>query len=65
MKLCDVNVIFMCPNHNDTYKARKQFTETLLQKIGFTNIIQYTSKHDTYPRSLLNATINILKSIFR
>ena len=62
MKLCDIKVIFICPNHNDKYKARKNFTETLLQKIGFTSIIHYTSGHDTYPRSLISATINILKA---
>ena len=62
MNLRDVKVIFMCPDHNNKYKARKKSTETLLNKIGFTNIIHYTTGHDTYPSSLLTATNDILKT---
>jgi hypothetical protein len=60
MKLTDFKVVYICPEHNEKYRLRKQHMEELLRKIGFKNIIHYTSGTDNYPTCLVKATIEIL-----
>jgi hypothetical protein len=62
MKITDFKVIYICPDHNEKYSLRKQHMETLLNRIGFKNIIHFKSGTENYPRCLVNATINILES---
>lgn len=60
MKLTDLKVIYICPEHNEKYKARKHHMESLLSSIGFKDIVHYKSSTDSYPRCLVTATIDIL-----
>ena len=60
MKLQDLKVIFICPEHNEKYIKRKTHMTNLLEKIGFKNIIHYKSSSLKYPQCLTLATIDIL-----
>lgn len=60
MKLQDLKVIFICPEHNEKYIKRKTHMTNLLEKIGFKNIIHYKSSSLKYPQRLTLATIDIL-----
>ena len=60
MKLVDIPVIFICPDHNEKYHARKEHMVKLLNSIGFKNIIHHKSGNEDYPTCLLKAFINIL-----
>ena len=57
----DMPVIFISPDHNEKYRARKLKTESLLQKIGFSDITHFKSNLE-YPKCLADATIEILES---
>lgn len=60
MKLIDIPIIFICPDHNEKYSARKDHMFDLLNTIGFKNITHYKSGSDSYPTCLLKAFIHIL-----
>jgi hypothetical protein len=62
MKLIDIPVIYICPDHNAKYSERKQYTQKLLEDIGFKSITHYKSGTDAYPTCLAKATIDILKN---
>lgn len=62
MKLIDIPVIYICPDHNSKYSERKQYTQKLLETIGFKSITHYKSGTDAYPTCLAKATIDILQN---
>lgn len=63
MELIDlrkIKTIFICPDHNEMYKARCKYMFSLLQDMGFEQIIHYKSgSSEAYPLNL--ATYNILQ----
>uniref|UniRef100_A0A6C0IIH0 Glycosyltransferase n=1 Tax=viral metagenome TaxID=1070528 RepID=A0A6C0IIH0_9ZZZZ len=61
MKIQDVKVVYICPDHNEKYKKRKQHMQTLLKRIGFKDIVHFKSSSVNYPLCLTLATIEILK----
>jgi hypothetical protein len=61
MHLKDIPVVYICPDHNEKYHARKEHTEALLRTIGFTSITHHKSGTEAYPACLATATIDILK----
>jgi hypothetical protein len=64
MKLQDLKVVYICPDHDDKYRARKVHMESLLTQIGFPSerIEHYKSSTENYPDCLSQATIDILKT---
>jgi hypothetical protein len=62
MKLQDIVIVFMCPDHNEKYNSRRLHMESLLQRIGCKHIIHYKSGTENYPMCLNNATVAILES---
>jgi hypothetical protein len=62
MKLTDLKVVYICPDHNEKYHQRKIHMDILLQNIGFTDIVHYKSGTEAYPACLVNATIDILQT---
>ena len=62
MKLADLKVIYICPDHNEKYHARKLHMDNLLATIGFTDVHHYKSSTENYPACLIKATIDILQS---
>jgi hypothetical protein len=61
MKITDFKAIYVCPDHNPKYHARKLHMDSLLTRIGFTRIEHYKSSTEAYPSCLVNATIDILQ----
>jgi hypothetical protein len=61
-KITDFKVVFICPDHNEKYNARKQHMYNLLNTIGFTNIEHFKSGTENYPTCLNMATIHILEN---
>ena len=66
MELIDlrkIKTVFICPDHNEKYKARYNYMITLLQTLGFEKIIHYKSsspgQYEPYP--LNRATYDILQ----
>ena len=64
MRLQDLKVVYICPDHNDKYRARKEHMESLLSRIGFPSkrIEHFKSSTQAYPDCLSQATIDILKA---
>lgn len=60
MKLQDLKVVYICPDHNDKYRARKAHMEAILAQIGFSQIEHFTSSTEDYPDCLARANIEIL-----
>jgi len=60
MKLVDIPVIFVCPDHNEKYHARKEHMIELLTKIGFKSITHHKSGNESYPTCLVKANIDLL-----
>jgi hypothetical protein len=60
-RLQDFKTVYICPNHNDKYKARKVYMDDLLTKLGFTNFSHYKSGNEEYPKCLAKAMQTILK----
>jgi len=62
MKLQDLNVVYICPAHDDKYRARKEHMDALLAGIGFApeKIEHFKSSTEEYPDCLNQATIDIL-----
>ena len=64
MRLQDLKVVYICPDHNDKYRARRAHMEELLTRIGFPSekIEHFKSSTQAYPDCLSQATIDILKT---
>lgn len=60
MKLTDIPVVFICPDHNEKYSQRKEHTFTLLHKLGFNDVTMFKSGTESYPKCLVKATRDIL-----
>jgi hypothetical protein len=60
MKITDLYVVYICPDHNPKYAARKTHMDTMLRSIGFQHIEHYKSGTENYPDCLSLATIDIL-----
>lgn len=60
MKLQDLKVIYICPEHNEKYRKRKAHMQILLANIGFKEVIHFKSSATKYPQCLTLATIEIL-----
>lgn len=57
-----IKTVFICPDHNEKYRARCKYMFELLHKLGFERVAHYKSGsdiHDPYPLNL--ATHNILQ----
>ena len=62
MKITDIPVIFICPDHNDKYHRRKEHMFSILDKIGFKNVSMFKSGNESYPNCLSKATYDILSN---
>jgi hypothetical protein len=62
MKLSDIKIVYICPDHNDEFHTRKLHIEKLLSSLGCKDVIHYKSGTETYPACLAYATIEILKT---
>jgi hypothetical protein len=60
MKLIDIPIIFICPDHNEKYHNRKQHMLELLNKIGFKTIIHHKASNESYPKCLVKANMDVL-----
>ena len=62
MRLQDLKVVYICPDHNEKYRARKEHMEALLAQIGFSSerIEHYKSSTENYPDCLSKAITAIL-----
>jgi hypothetical protein len=60
MKIQDLKVIYICPEHNEKYRKRKAHMQQLLEKIGFKEVIHFKSSAAKYPQCLTLANIEIL-----
>jgi len=60
MKIQELKVIYICPEHNEKYQKRKAHMQQLLEKIGFKEVIHFKSSALKYPQCLTLATIEIL-----
>ena len=62
MKLQDLKVVYICPDHDDKYRARKAHMDALLTRVGFPSerIEHFKSSTEDYPDCLSNAIIAIL-----
>ena len=61
VRLQDFKTIFICPDHNEKYHARRLHMEDMLKTMGFTDVVHYKSSSEQYPVCLSKATIDILK----
>lgn len=62
MHIQDIKTVFICPDHNPKYSARKIHMESLLHTLGFKDVTHYKSGTEKYPDCLSLATIDILKT---
>lgn len=62
IKLKEIKVIYISPNHNEKYNKRKIHMDHILTKLGFTNIIHYKSSTENYPYCLNKASIDIFSN---
>ena len=62
MKLQELVIVFICPDHNEKYHTRKLHVESLLKTIGCKTVIHYKSGTENYPACLTAATVEILES---
>ena len=60
MKIQDLKVVYICPDHNEKYHNRKLHMEKLLGDLGFKDINHFKSGNEKYPKCLSLATIDIL-----
>jgi hypothetical protein len=62
MNVTDIPVVFICPSHNEKYKAREERMWTFLKECGFKYIEHFKSGHEAYPTCLAQATRDILST---
>lgn len=60
MRIQDFKVVYICPDHNEKYHARKVHMDTMLAELGFKDVVHYKSGTEGYPRCLANANVEIL-----
>lgn len=62
MKLTDIPVVFICPDHNEKYKKRKEYMFKFLADIGFKDISMFKSGTEKYPLCLAQAVYDVLQT---
>ena len=62
MKLQDLTIVYICPDHDEKYHTRKLHVESLLKSIGCKTVIHYKSGVENYPACLTAAIVEILES---
>ena len=63
MRLTDIPVVFICPDHTEKYHARKKHMFSLLEEIGFNDITFFKSRTDLYNGlNIADAVCEILKT---
>jgi hypothetical protein len=60
MKLQDLKIVFICPDHNEKYHKRKLHMENMLSRIGCKNVTHYKSGNEQFPKCLSLAYLHIL-----
>ena len=60
MRIQDFKVVYICPDHNEKYHARKVHMDTMLAELGFKDVVHYKSGTEGYPKCLFDANIDIL-----
>lgn len=60
MRIQDFKVVYICPDHNEKYHARKLHMDSMLATLGFKDVVHYKSGTDGWPKCLNEATIDIL-----
>ena len=60
MRIQDLKVVYICPDHNEKYHARKVHMDTMLAELGFKDIVHFKSGTEGYPKCLANANVEIL-----
>jgi hypothetical protein len=60
MRIQDFKVVYICPDHNEKYHARKLHMDEMLTAVGFKDIVHFKSGTEGYPRCLANANVEIL-----
>jgi hypothetical protein len=61
MKLQDLKIVFVSPDHNEKYHKRKLHMENMLARIGCKNVTHYKSGTEEYPKCLSKAFVTILR----
>lgn len=62
MKITEFKTFYICPDHNDKYRARKVHIDKLLTQIEIKDFTHYKSSSNAYPDCLSEATIDILQN---
>lgn len=62
MRIQDFKVVYICPDHNEKYHARKLHMDSMLASLGFKDVIHYKSGTNGWPKCLNEATVDILKT---
>lgn len=60
MRIQDLKVVYICPDHNEKYHARKVHMDTMLAELGFKDVVHFKSGTERYPKCLADANIDIL-----
>lgn len=60
MKVQDLKIVYICPDHNEKYARRKMHMTIMLDSIGCTNVHHFKSGTEDYPRCLNQALVGIL-----
>ena len=53
-------MVYICPDHNEKYHARKVHMDTMLTELGFKDVVHFKSGTEGYPKCLANANVEIL-----
>ena len=53
-------MVYICPDHNEKYHARKVHMDTMLAELGFKDVVHFKSGTDGYPKCLADANVEIL-----
>lgn len=57
--LSEITVVFICPDHNEKYKARRKHMEELCKRLQFRKVIHWKSGTEAFPNCVSRATIDI------
>jgi hypothetical protein len=60
MRIQEFKVVYICPDHNEKYHARKVHMDTMLAELGFKDVVHFKSGTDGYPKCLADANVEIL-----
>lgn len=60
MRIQDFKVVYICPDHNEKYHARKLHMDSMLADLGFKDVVHYKSGTEGYPKCLADANVEIL-----